>query len=181
MTVAVTLAVTTAKRSRRGAVVLGLVLVTMLAACASSGDAAPPRPSPKADRAASTGPTGMAPSPATGPSGAGLTGPVERSGFHGKLDELPAGLAAQMSGTTWHPGCPVALDGLRLLHFNYWGFGGNLLRGPDGGERLGGRGPPVGVPPALRRPVPDQARLALDPVPPEGVRTAPADRQQPAA
>ena len=35
-----------------------------------------------------------------------------------------------MSGTTWHPGCPVALDGLRLLHFNYWGFGGNVLRGP---------------------------------------------------
>ena len=34
-----------------------------------------------------------------------------------------------MSGTTWHPGCPVALEDLRLLHFNYWGFGGNVLRG----------------------------------------------------
>ena len=129
MTLAMTVAVTTATRSRRGAMVLGLVLATTLAACASSGDAAPPRPSPRADRAQPTGPTGTAPSPATGPTGAEPTGPVERSGFHGKLDDLPRGLAAQMSGTTWHPGCPVALEDLRLLHFNYWGFGGNVLRG----------------------------------------------------
>jgi hypothetical protein len=35
-----------------------------------------------------------------------------------------------MRGTTWHPGCPVALDGLRLLRFNYWGLDGELKRGP---------------------------------------------------
>ena len=119
---------TPAVRSRGGVVVLGLVLATVLAtvlaACASDDPA--PKPAP----ARPTRPTEMAPSPTTGPTGAEPAEPVERSGFHGKIDDLPAGLAAEMRGTTWHPGCPVPLDGLRLLHFNYWGFGGNVLRGP---------------------------------------------------
>ena len=73
----------------------------------------------------------VSPSPATEPE----TDPedeeaAERSGFHGKVDELPATLAAEMRGRTWKPRCPVPLDGLSLLHFNYWGFGGNVLRGP---------------------------------------------------
>jgi hypothetical protein len=118
--------VTSAIRSQRGVVVLGLVLAVVLAACASPDEPAPP----KAAQAPATGPTATTPSPTTGPTGAEHGEPVERSGFHGKIDELPTGLAAEMRGTTWHPGCPVPLDGLRLLHFNYWGFGGNLLRGP---------------------------------------------------
>ena len=117
---------TPAVRSRGGVVVLGLVLATALAACASSDDTEPP----KAAQAPPTGPTATAPTPTIGPTGAEPAEPVERSGFHGKIDELPAGLAAEMRGTTWHPGCPVPLDGLRLLHFNYWGFGDNVLRGP---------------------------------------------------
>ena len=116
-------------RSRRGGGVLGLVLAVLLTACASSGDAERPRATGKAAQAPPTGST-EPPSPATGPTGAEPTGPIERSGFHGKIDELPDGLAAEMRGTTWNPGCPVPLDGLRLLHFNYWGFGGNVLRGP---------------------------------------------------
>jgi D-alanyl-D-alanine carboxypeptidase len=117
--------VTPAVRSGGGVIVLGLVLATVLAACASDDPA-----SPKAAQAPPTGPTETAQSPTTGPTGTEPAEPVERSGFHGKIDELPAGLEAEMRGTTWHSGCPVPLDGLRLLHFNYWGFGGNLLRGP---------------------------------------------------
>jgi D-alanyl-D-alanine carboxypeptidase len=116
------------KRSR--CVLLATVLATTLGACASSGDTEPPRANPKSAQAPPIRSTETAPSPATEPTGAESAEPVERSGFHGKLDELPAGLAAEMRGTTWNPGCPVPLDGLRLLHFNYWGFGGNLLRGP---------------------------------------------------
>jgi hypothetical protein len=106
---------------------LAAALATTLAACGSSaGDrpsavprqedstATPPSPTPRAE-------------PSTDPAG---KKPVERSGFHGKIDPLPTALAAQMRGTTWQPGCPVPLDGLSLLHFNYWGFGGNVLRGP---------------------------------------------------
>ena len=95
---------TPAVRSRAGVVVLGLVLAAVLAACASDD------PAPKPAQAPPTGPTATGPSPTTGPTGAEPAEPVERSGFHGKIDELPAGLAAEMRGTTWHPGCPVPLD-----------------------------------------------------------------------
>jgi D-alanyl-D-alanine carboxypeptidase-like protein len=63
----------------------------------------------------------------------GLEDPAEeeaRSGFQGKIDPLPQGVAAEMQGTTWRAGCPVALEDLRLLHFNYVGFDGVLKRGP---------------------------------------------------
>jgi hypothetical protein len=30
----------------------------------------------------------------------------------------------RMNGVTWHPGCPVALDDLRLLHIGFHGFDG---------------------------------------------------------
>jgi D-alanyl-D-alanine carboxypeptidase-like protein len=108
---------------------LALIVATALAACGPSDGggaaAAPASPTPNAS----------APSPsATGPSGStGAPAPeteTERSGFKGKVDTLPAGLAAQMRGTTWKPGCPVPLENLRLLHFNYWGFDHTLHRGP---------------------------------------------------
>lgn len=35
-----------------------------------------------------------------------------------------------MLGTTWHEGCPVAIADLRLVRFNYWGFDGEIKRGP---------------------------------------------------
>jgi hypothetical protein len=35
-----------------------------------------------------------------------------------------------MRGTTWRPGCPVPLDQLSLLRMNYWGFDGEIKRGP---------------------------------------------------
>ncbi|MCI0633658.1 MAG: M15 family metallopeptidase [Actinobacteria bacterium] len=54
----------------------------------------------------------------------------ERSGFHGKIDALPPALAAEMRGTTWKPGCPVPLDDMRVLHFNFWGLNGAIKRGP---------------------------------------------------
>jgi D-alanyl-D-alanine carboxypeptidase-like protein len=117
--------------SRARGLVLATALATTLASCGPSDENVPSKAVPKAAQPSSS-PTAPAATAPTGPTGAGSTAgePVERSGFHGKLDELPAGLAAQMRGSTWHPGCPVPLDGLRLLHFNYWGFGGNLLRGP---------------------------------------------------
>src|SRR3954453_21352227 len=30
----------------------------------------------------------------------------------------------RVSGSSWHPGCPVALADLRLLRIGYWGFDG---------------------------------------------------------
>jgi D-alanyl-D-alanine carboxypeptidase len=113
--------------SRTRELVLAAALATTLAACGSSGGDGPPA-TPGAE--GSTG-TPSSPTPTAGPSTqpAGEA-PLERSGFHGKIDPLSAALAAKMRVTTWNPGCPVPLDGLSLLHFNYWGFGGNVLRGP---------------------------------------------------
>jgi D-alanyl-D-alanine carboxypeptidase len=71
------------------------------------------------------------PSPSSTPSPPPRTGESpDRSGFKGKLGPLPDGLAAEMRGTTWKPGCPVPLEDLRILHFNYWGFDHTLDRGP---------------------------------------------------
>ena len=87
------------------------------------------RPSRDPPRLPPTGPTETAPSPTTGPTGAEPRGPSSARASTARSTSSPAGLAAEMRGTTWHPGCPVPLDGLRLLHFNYWGFGGNVLAG----------------------------------------------------
>jgi hypothetical protein len=31
-------------------------------------------------------------------------------------------MRARMTGVSWHPGCPVSMDQLRLLRVSYWGF-----------------------------------------------------------
>lgn len=122
---------TSAARWPRG-VVLDIALAMLLAACGSSAagdDPTPPLPKAAGTTSVASQPTSpsLATEPETDPEDEEA---AERSGFHGKVDELPAALAAEMRGRTWKPGCPVPLDGLSLLHFNYWGFGGNVLRGP---------------------------------------------------
>jgi hypothetical protein len=105
-----------------------MLVAVALAACGTSDDAAGATPP---SGAASPTPAASEPWPSATPSPEPVAEPVtERSGFKGKIDPLPAGLAAQMRGTTWSRGCPVPLEGLRILHFNYWGFGGNIQRGP---------------------------------------------------
>jgi D-alanyl-D-alanine carboxypeptidase len=83
--------------------------------------------------AATTAPPGTAP-PSTRP-------PVLLPArFHGSVAPLPAGLAAQMRGTTWRPGCPVPLADLRLLTLRYWGFDGLVHEGPMVVHRAAARG-----------------------------------------
>ncbi len=54
----------------------------------------------------------------------------ERTRFAGRIQSIPPAVAAEIRGTTWNPGCPVPLENLRLLHFNYWAFDGEIKRGP---------------------------------------------------
>jgi hypothetical protein len=35
---------------------------------------------------------------------------------------LTSAMRSRMNGVSWHPGCPVGLDQLRLLRLSYWGF-----------------------------------------------------------
>jgi hypothetical protein len=49
--------------------------------------------------------------------------------WDGTATELPRKLRQRMTGVSWHPGCPVHLDNLRLLRMPYWGFDGEVKRG----------------------------------------------------
>jgi hypothetical protein len=117
---------------------LPLLLAALLGACSAPSDARRPDPSAAAAGTGSTGPTETSSSPApaeispspdqaeTPPAGEG----EDRKRFAGRISTLPRSLAAEMRGATWKPGCPVPLSGLRLLRFNYWGFDGEVKRGP---------------------------------------------------
>ena len=45
-------------------------------------------------------------------------------GFHATVEPLSPQLRAQMTGVSWHSGCPVGLGELRLLTLTYHGFDG---------------------------------------------------------
>lgn len=109
---------------RRRGLVLAAVAATALAACSSGAD-------PPTERTAAS-PAASAPAPApTTPSPTLEPNPEPaRTRYDGTITRLPGWLAAEMRGTTWKPGCPVPLEDLRLLRFNYHGFGGGIRRGP---------------------------------------------------
>jgi hypothetical protein len=45
-------------------------------------------------------------------------------GFHSSIQPIPSQLRAQMTGVSWHAGCPVGLGELRLITLTYRGFDG---------------------------------------------------------
>ncbi|MGV1050237.1 MAG: M15 family metallopeptidase [Solirubrobacterales bacterium] len=49
--------------------------------------------------------------------------------FRGHASPLPADVRQRMTGASWHRGCPVGLDDLRLLALTYWGFDGEVHLG----------------------------------------------------
>src|SRR5215475_7961452 len=49
--------------------------------------------------------------------------------FRSSAATLSPSMRARMTGVSWHPGCPVSLDQLRLLRVGYWGFDGAAHRG----------------------------------------------------
>jgi hypothetical protein len=42
--------------------------------------------------------------------------------FTGTASPLDPATRSRIKGSSWHPGCPVGLDDLRLLRLTYWGF-----------------------------------------------------------
>jgi hypothetical protein len=49
--------------------------------------------------------------------------------FHGSAHRIGPELRQRMTGVSWHPGCPVGFDRLRLLKLSVWGFDGRVHRG----------------------------------------------------
>ncbi len=58
-----------------------------------------------------------------GPSGAVAAPPA----FHSSVSSIDPAMKARM--TSWHPGCPVGIDRLRLVRLSYWGFDGRVHQG----------------------------------------------------
>jgi hypothetical protein len=53
----------------------------------------------------------------------------DRPDLRWEVSELPAAVRTEMTGVSWHPGCPVSLDHLRLVVLTHRGFDGRLHRG----------------------------------------------------
>ena len=49
---------------------------------------------------------------------------VLSAGYHARVQPIPPAMRAQMTGVSWHPGCPVGLSDLRLITLTYRGFDG---------------------------------------------------------
>ena len=109
---------------RRRGLVLAAVAATALAACSTGTEPRPERPAAASPTADASSPS-PEPSPTTEP----RTEPA-RQRYEGTIARLPGWLSDEMRGTTWKSGCPVPLEDLRLLRFNYHGFGGGIRRGP---------------------------------------------------
>ncbi|MGH3347186.1 MAG: M15 family metallopeptidase [Nocardioides sp.] len=50
-------------------------------------------------------------------------------GANPSVSRIPGRIWRQMTGRSWHRGCPVGRAGLRLLRINYWGYDGYRYRG----------------------------------------------------
>ena len=114
------------------AVVISLGLIA--AGCAGRNAATPatPESSPSASAhplpSAGTSIPGRSPAPARPSTAAPSTIQLPSvttspsPAFHSSVAVLPAAMRARMTGVTWHRGCPLSLDRLRLLRLSYWGF-----------------------------------------------------------
>jgi hypothetical protein len=60
-----------------------------------------------------------------------LLGPTTASAerFQGSVSPIEPRLRQRMTGVSWHPGCPVGFDHLRLLRVSHWGFDGRVHHG----------------------------------------------------
>jgi hypothetical protein len=54
---------------------------------------------------------------------------VALGGFHGSIEPLSKAVRAEMTGRSWHAGCPVPLSQLRLLTLSHYGFDGRVHTG----------------------------------------------------
>ena len=50
-------------------------------------------------------------------------------GFHGHTEPIRGQVKERIEGSSWHRGCPVGLDKLRLVEVSHWGFDGDVHHG----------------------------------------------------
>jgi SpoIID/LytB domain protein len=59
-----------------------------------------------------------------------VSDPPMTARFQGSVARIGPTLRARLIGRDWHPGCPVAIDQLRLVRVSYRTFSGDVRRGP---------------------------------------------------
>jgi hypothetical protein len=118
--------------------VAAIALAAFLTACTASTDGgaegargATETRAPQVLPSPSPTPESPAPEATPTPTSEPGTEPSEaRTRFAGRIATIPPSLEREMTGTTWHEGCPVPLEDLRVLRFNHWDFDGEVDRGP---------------------------------------------------
>jgi hypothetical protein len=64
---------------------------------------------------------------AAAPTASGASAGAER--FRGSVSPIPPAMRTTMTGVSWRPGCPVALDDLRLIRASHLGLDGRVHTG----------------------------------------------------
>ena len=103
---------------------LATLVAAQVAACGSDDRSQAPRSAANAAVPASTTPatTPQAPTPAPKPR-------AKRRTFAFTAQRLPGRVRQRVSGSSWHPGCPVTLEQLRYIQMSHWGFDRGVRRG----------------------------------------------------
>jgi hypothetical protein len=126
-------------RSMAVTLLTSLAAALMATGCAAGGSTpvtnAPPSapaattPSPPATASRAPSPSQPATTvPATTPAPRPPSAPAAPA-FRSSAATLSPSMRARVTGVSWHPGCPVSLDQLRLLRVSYWGFDGTAHQG----------------------------------------------------
>lgn len=82
---------------------------------------------------------------------------VRAAVYQARASTIPTAMRRRMIGASWHPGCPLGLDQLRLLTLSYWGVRSRGAPGSTDRERVRGQGADRCFPAAVRGQVPDPA------------------------
>jgi len=75
---------------------------------------------------------------------------------------IPARIWRQMTGVSWHRGCPVGRGGLRLVRVNYWDYGGYPRRGELVADTAAARAMGAAFAEMYRRELPVRAMYRID-------------------
>jgi hypothetical protein len=109
-------------RATAATLLTGLAATLIATGCAGGGSTPATNATPQSTPAA----TASSP-PATASSAPAPTPPA--AAFRSSAATLSSSMRARMTGVSWHPGCPVSLDQLRLLRVSYWGLDGAAHQG----------------------------------------------------
>lgn len=61
--------------------------------------------------------------------GGNTSATAAKPGFSGSIEKIDRDVRKRITGSSWHPGCPVPISKLRLLRVRHWNFKRDVSRG----------------------------------------------------